>query len=104
MDSEIMKISPKWVPKSMKKRGCVAAAFLERLGPKKGGPPGLTDIHFGSHFRSKIVKKLKKGAKGTPNAAKSQKKTHKTNNAESDTEKESTITIEILRSIRKAFV
>ena len=52
-------MAPKMDPKSMKNRGCVADAFLERFGAASGAapPPG---IYFwepvGSHFRSKFEK------------------------------------------------
>ena len=62
---EIMTImAPKIDPKSMKNRGCVADAFLERCGvaPKrqKGDRTIPAPDPFGSHFRPKIEKMASK--------------------------------------------
>ena len=72
--AQIIKISPKWVPKYVKNQGCIADAFLERLWVA----PGVPRVEFAGPswepFSVKNRQKSKKGRQGSPNGAKNLKK------------------------------
>ena len=64
--NKIPKTAPKINPGSMKNRGCVADAFLERFGAAHGrqnvGTSYKSGVHFGYPFSSKIKKMTSKKA------------------------------------------
>ena len=62
--------------KSMKNRGCVADAFLERFGGGLGRPMGVPRDDFGIRFGTIFAYKSEKTRQGSRKGAQNLKKRH----------------------------